>query len=186
MLQIVICPKHGKALIYWKDTATHSIFKCPECDYADYPGVVHQDLPERYMKLEERIKELEGIIREYGGHLQGCDAVKCTCGFNQATKRMQLKVNDMVRNPKQVGSNLWDCRPQTGNCPVGCSQCFYNRPNAFYCDINEPNIPDPVEVGNDIVRMNCGHDSNLQRNLVIATAGQYKNFFFVLLIRAFY
>lgn len=118
----------------------------------------------------------------------------------------------MIRNPKQVGSNLWDCRPQTGRCSIGCSQCFYNRdfacevcygkghrerfdkgapfsgpcPNcsgtgrksAFYCDINKPNIPDPVEVSNGIVRMNCGHDSNLQRKLVIATAGQYKNFFF--------
>lgn len=117
-----------------------------------------------------------------------------------------------TRNPKLVDSNLWDCRPQTGKCPVGCSQCFYNRvgvcnvcdgkghrerydggapfdgpcPNCggtgkrsvFYCDINKPNIPDPVEVGNGIVRMNCGHDSNLQRELVIATAGQYKNFFF--------
>lgn len=83
-----------------------------------------------------------------------------------------------IRNPKQVGSNLWDCRPQVGECSVGCSQCFYNRPDAFYCDINEPNIPDPADVGNGIVRMNCGHDSNLQRKLVIATAGQYKNFFF--------
>lgn len=84
----------------------------------------------------------------------------------------------MIRNPKQVDSSLYDCRPQTGTCPIGCSQCFYNRPDAFYCDINEPNIPDPAEVGNSIVRMNCGHDSNLQRKLVIATAGQYKNFFF--------
>jgi len=117
----------------------------------------------------------------------------------------------MIRNPKQVDSNLYDCRPQVGKCPVGCNQCFYNRvgtctkcsgrgrigitdrhsysgicdmcggtgeASVFYCNINEPNIPDPAEVGNGIVRMNCGHDSNLQRKLVIATAGQYKNFFF--------
>lgn len=91
----------------------------------------------------------------------------------------------MVRNPKQVDSNLYDCRPQTGKCPIDCSQCFYNRPNAFYTDINEPNIPDPADVGNGIVRMNCGHDSNLQRELVIATAGQYKNFFFNTSVRSF-
>ena len=120
----------------------------------------------------------------------------------------------MTRNPKQVDSNLYDCRPQTGSCPIGCNQCFYNRTakcskcdgdgvaafteptkgtrlseicsacggtgniSAFYCDINEPNIPKPLEVGNGIVRMNCGHDSNLERELVIATAGQFRNFFF--------
>lgn len=83
-----------------------------------------------------------------------------------------------IRNPKQVDSNLYDCRPQTGSCPIGCNQCFYNRPGAYYTDISKPNMPDPVKVGNDIVRMNCGHDSNMQRELVIATAGQYKNFFF--------
>lgn len=84
----------------------------------------------------------------------------------------------MVRNPKQVGSNLFDCRPQTGKCPMDCNQCFYNRPNAFYVDINEPNIPTPAEVGDGIVRMNCGHDSNIQRDLVIETAKQYEKVFF--------
>ncbi len=83
-----------------------------------------------------------------------------------------------IRNPKQEGSNLYDCRPQTGSCPIGCNQCFYNRPRAYYTDISEPNMPDPVEVGTGIVRMNCGHDSNLERELVIASAGQYRNFFF--------
>ena len=82
------------------------------------------------------------------------------------------------RNPKQVGSDLFDCIPQTGPCPNNCSQCFYNWPGAFYVDINEPHIPTPEEVGNGIVRMNCGHDSNMQRELVIETAKQYKNFFF--------
>lgn len=82
------------------------------------------------------------------------------------------------RNPKLAGSNIHDCRPQTGTCPIGCNQCFYNRPNAFYCDIHKPNIPDPDKVGNGIVRMNCGHDSNLQREIVIETAKQYENFFF--------
>ena len=84
----------------------------------------------------------------------------------------------MIRNPKQIDSNLYDCRPQTGSCPIGCNQCYYNRPDANYCDIHEPNIPDPIDVGNGIVRMNAGHDSNLERELVIATAGQYRNYFF--------
>ena len=82
------------------------------------------------------------------------------------------------RNPKQEGTNLWDCRPQTGKCPLNCNQCFYNRPGAFYVDINKPNIPTPEEVGDGIVRMNCGHDSNLQRELVIEIAREYKHVFF--------
>ena len=112
-----------------------------------------------------------------------------------------------IRNPKQAGSNLYDCRPQVGKCPIGCSQCFYNRESvcedcsgnghrvimdgtphhngtchqcygtgmrtAFYCDINTPNIPDPGDVGdNNIVSMNCGHDSNLERGAVIDSAGE--------------
>lgn len=82
------------------------------------------------------------------------------------------------RNPKQEGSNLFDCKPQVGKCPLDCNQCFYNRPNAFYVSIDEPNIPTPAEVGDGIVRMNCGHDSNIQRDLVIETAQQYKKVFF--------
>lgn len=81
------------------------------------------------------------------------------------------------RNPKQEGSNLWDCIPQNGPCPVGCSQCFYNRPGAFYAGM-EPLVPTVEEVGNAIVRMNCGNDSNIERNLVIETAKKYKHFFF--------
>lgn len=83
-----------------------------------------------------------------------------------------------IRNPKQEGSNLWDCIPQVGPCPNNCFQCFYNRPGAFYVPIDSPSIPDPEEVGDGILRMNCGHDSNLQRDLVIETAKKYKHFFF--------
>lgn len=82
------------------------------------------------------------------------------------------------RNPKQVGSNLYSCRPQTGSCPIGCNQCFYNRPDAYYNDIHEPNVPDVDEVGSGIVRVNTGHDSNLDKDYVIECASQYKNYFF--------
>jgi hypothetical protein len=82
------------------------------------------------------------------------------------------------RNPKQDKSVLFDCRPQTGTCPNNCSQCFYNRPDAYYQDIHQPSIPTPEEVGDGIVRMNCGHDSNIERELVIETAKQYKHYFF--------
>lgn len=85
-----------------------------------------------------------------------------------------------MRNPKQEGSNLYDCRVQTGKCPNGCNQCFYNRPDAYYEDIEKEHYPHRrLEIDKDsIVRMNCGHDSNCQRELVIAQARTYKNVFF--------
>jgi len=82
------------------------------------------------------------------------------------------------KNPKQDGSRLWSCRPQTGKCPNGCPECFYNRPGAFYSDIDKPDIPTSKEVGGGIVRMNAGHDSNVQKELVLETAKQYKHVFF--------
>lgn len=83
-----------------------------------------------------------------------------------------------VRNPKQEGTPFFDCIPQTGPCPVGCNQCFYNRPGAYYVPIDKPHVPTVEEVGDGIVRMNCGHDSNIQREKVIAQARQYPRFFF--------
>jgi len=82
------------------------------------------------------------------------------------------------RNPKQEGSNVFDCKPQSGPCPVDCNQCFYNRPDAFYVDINKPHMPTPEEVGDGIVRVNCGHDSNIEREKVIKETEQYPRKFF--------
>ena len=80
------------------------------------------------------------------------------------------------KNPKMEGMKLWDCVPQEGKCPIGCNQCFFNRAGAYYTDT--PTIPTPEEVGDDIVRMNCGNDSNINRALVIETAKRYKHAFF--------
>jgi len=82
------------------------------------------------------------------------------------------------RNPKQEGTSLFDCKPQVGACPIGCNQCFHNRPGAFYVPIDEPHMPTPEEVGDGIVRVNCGNDSNNQRELVVAATDQYPKRFF--------
>lgn len=83
------------------------------------------------------------------------------------------------RNPKLDGTPFWDCIPQTGPCPQNCNQCFYNRPGAYYIPFNElPLIPDPEEVGDGIVRMNCGNDSNVEFEHVIATSRLYEQVFF--------
>ena len=83
-----------------------------------------------------------------------------------------------TRNPKQDGTSLFDCIPQIGPCPIDCNQCFYNRPGAYYMPIDRPHVPTPEEVGDDIVRMNCGNDSNNHRDLVIETATRYRRYFF--------
>ncbi len=81
----------------------------------------------------------------------------------------------MKRNPKQVGSMLFDCVPQHGPCPNNCNQCYYNI--CFYAG-HEPHIPEPRDVAGGIVRMNSGHDSNLEKDLVLETARLYKDVFF--------
>jgi hypothetical protein len=83
-----------------------------------------------------------------------------------------------MRNPKQEGSNIFDCKPQSGPCRIGCSQCFYNREGAFYVDINKPFMPDPSEVGDGIMRVNSGHDSNHEREMVIKATEIYPHRFF--------
>lgn len=82
------------------------------------------------------------------------------------------------RNPKQEGSNVFDCKPQVGLCPLNCNQCFYNRPGAFYVDPMQPHFPTIEEVRDGIVRVNCGHDSNIERTGAILTTHQYKHRFF--------
>lgn len=77
-----------------------------------------------------------------------------------------------MKNPKIAGSNIVECKPQVGYCKNNCNQCYYNR-NEEYRDASIV----PVDTGK-IVRMNAGHDSNIQRDLVIATSTLYKHVFF--------
>ena len=77
-----------------------------------------------------------------------------------------------MRNPKQDGSRIYDCIPQAGKCPMQCNQCYFNR--GYYRET--PFVDDVPE--DAVVRMNCGHDSNIERELVIETASRYKNVFF--------
>ena len=83
----------------------------------------------------------------------------------------------MDMNPKLVGSNLIDAIPQTGKCPGGCLECFYNG-GRFYRTLEEPLLPSLEEVGGKIVRVNSGHDSNFQRDHVIESTKQYEHKFY--------
>lgn len=84
---------------------------------------------------------------------------------------------EVKNNPKLVGSDIIDCVPQTGKCPNGCLECFYNGKD-WYRTRSKPLIPTVEETKGKVVRVNSGHDSNVQRDLVIKTALKYKNFFF--------
>lgn len=81
------------------------------------------------------------------------------------------------KNPKLVDSNIIDCIPQTGECPNKCSECFYNG-RRFYRTLDKPLIPTLEEVGDKIVRVNSGHDSNLEKERVKAVTSCYKNRFY--------
>lgn len=81
------------------------------------------------------------------------------------------------QNPKLVGSNIIDCIPQTGECPIGCEECFYNG-GRFYRTLDRPLIPTLEETRGKIVRVNSGHDSNIQRRLVIETTKRYPHKFY--------
>lgn len=84
----------------------------------------------------------------------------------------------MKRNPKQDGTDLFDCIPQKGPCPNNCNQCYFNRPSAFYLPINQNHFPSLSEVGDGIVRVNSGHDSNIYRDHVIRSTQHYPKRFF--------
>jgi len=85
-------------------------------------------------------------------------------------------------NPKLIGSNIIDCIPQTGECPNKCGQelgedCFYNG-RRFYRTLDEPLFPSWEEAEGKIVRINSGHDSNINREYVISSTEKYKHKFF--------
>lgn len=84
---------------------------------------------------------------------------------------------EYVQNPKLAGTNIIDCIPQTGECPIRCPECFYNG-GRFFRTLNEPWMPSLEEVGDKIVRVNSGHDSNIERDLVLAATLQYPRKFY--------
>lgn len=78
------------------------------------------------------------------------------------------------KNPKMEGCNVIDCIPQTGECPLNCLECYYNG-GRFYRTLNEPLIPTEEEARGKIVRVNSGHDSNLQFEKVISVTKKYED-----------
>ncbi len=83
-------------------------------------------------------------------------------------------------NPKTKGSGIVCCIPQKGGCPNGCRDCFFQSGRSYLepLDKNLPNMPSFEEVGDRIVRVNDGNDSNNQKQLVIKATNGYRHRFF--------
>ena len=82
-----------------------------------------------------------------------------------------------MQNPKLSGSNIIDCIPQTGLCPNNCLECFYNS-DGFFRTKDTPLIPTLEEAQGKIVRVNSGHDSNIEKDLVLLATAQYSHKFY--------
>ena len=85
-----------------------------------------------------------------------------------------------IENPKTKGSGIICAIPQTGRCPVGCADCFFQSGRSFLepLDENLPNVPSAVEADGCVVRINDGLDSNVQRDVAEECAQQYQDAFF--------
>lgn len=87
---------------------------------------------------------------------------------------------DWIYNPKTRGSGIITCIPQVERCPTNCPDCYFQSGRSYLEPLAEnlPHVP-PAELAKGrIVRLNDGNDSNNQRDLVIATATQYDDYFF--------
>ncbi len=85
-----------------------------------------------------------------------------------------------IENPKTKGSGIVCAIPQTGECPVGCEDCFFQSGRSYLepLDENLPNLPNRTEAYGRVVRMNDGNDSNVSRSEVQEVSKRYENVFF--------
>jgi len=83
-----------------------------------------------------------------------------------------------IENPKTKDSGILCCIPQTGICPVGCTDCFFQSGRSYLepLEDNIPNMPEPNDY--KIIRINDGNDSNNKQELVIKSTQQYKHKFY--------
>lgn len=83
-------------------------------------------------------------------------------------------------NPKTADSGVVCCIPQKTKCKIGCSDCFFNSGRSYLEPLEEnlPNMPTLEQVGNNIVRVNDGNDSNVDRAHVVESTKIYKKKFY--------
>lgn len=74
-------------------------------------------------------------------------------------------------NPKTAGSGIVCAITQNVRCPVGCDDCFYQSGRG-YLKPGEPNIPPGLHPW-EILRVNDGNDSNVQREECISITEEW-------------
>jgi len=85
-----------------------------------------------------------------------------------------------IENPKTKGSGIVCCIPQKGRCPGGCKDCFFQSGRSYLEPLwkNTPNMPSLEYVGDRVVRVNDGNDSNHCRELVLERTREYPRRFY--------
>lgn len=80
-----------------------------------------------------------------------------------------------IENPKTKGSGIICCIPQSGVCPIGCADCFFQSGRSYLepLDVNLPNMPSLAEADGRVIRVNDGNDSNNNPESVMAAVSQY-------------
>ena len=82
-------------------------------------------------------------------------------------------------NPKTKGSGIICCIPQTGECPNKCEDCFFQSGRSYLEPLEEnlPNMPATIRQF-QVVRVNDGNDSNIDRSEVLRRTSIYPMKFF--------
>ena len=85
-----------------------------------------------------------------------------------------------IENPKTKGSGIICAIPHSGRCPNNCRDCFFQSGRGYLepLDENLPNMPSPSMAARRVVRVNDGHDSNIDSTRVMVATGMYKDRFF--------
>jgi hypothetical protein len=83
-----------------------------------------------------------------------------------------------IENPKTKGSGILCAIPQTGVCPNNCEDCFFQSGRSYLEPLfdNLPNMPPKNTTA--IIRVNDGHDSNVQKKLVLDATENYQHKFY--------
>jgi len=85
-----------------------------------------------------------------------------------------------IENPKTQKSGIYSAIPQKGTCPIGCDDCFFQSGRSYLepLEKNLPNLPDPSTHQFNVIRVNDGNDSNINREIVIENTNIYSMKFF--------
>ena len=85
-----------------------------------------------------------------------------------------------IENPKTRGSGIICCIPHKGKCPNECEDCFFQSGRSYLepLEDNLPNMPHFESTMGKVLRVNDGHDSSIDIDMVMeATAGYCWKFY---------